>query len=259
MNTTPLGRFVWYQLNATDLDAARSFYTEMLGWETDVWQGGDGAPYTMFVCAGRPIGGLMELPDEARAAGAPQHWLSYISTPDVDRTVMQARDLDAQVLVPPTDLPEVGRFAVLADPQGAAFAVYTPQDGAEDAPFEPRLGEGSWHELMTTDIDAAAAFYFPLFEWQKNDDMDMGEFGIYRTFQRGGSEIGGMFDKSPDVPAPPNWLVYFRVRDVNERIEAIRKAGGEILNGPMEVPGGDLIAQCLDPQGGAFAIHATAS
>lgn len=252
MSNIPRGRFVWYQLNASDVDAARDFYTDVIGWKTQLWEEGDGPPYTMLVNEAGPVGGIMAMPEDAR--GAPQHWLAYVSTPDVDKTVMQARDHGAQVHVPPSDL-AVGRFAVLADPQGAAFAVFAPNEPPEDTAFAPQRGDVSWHELLTTDYEKALGFYSELFEWEKTESMDMGETGIYQMYGRHGKSLGGMFNKSPEMPAPPNWTLYFMVGDVNERVERIKSLGGQILNGPMEVPGGDLIAQCLDPQGGAFAIH----
>ncbi len=255
----PLGRFTWYQVNATDVDAARDFYTDVAGWHAEKLPMQDGSEYTEFYAGKIPVGGIMAMPDEAKQGGAPQHWLSYISTPKVDDTVAKARELGAQVFVPPTDIPDVGRFAVLGDPQGAAFAMFTPADPPEDTPFEPALGEISWHELMTTDYKAAFAFYSTLFGWQKREAMDMGEGNIYQLFGRHDRDLGGMWNKPDDMPAPPNWLLYIRVADVAERVERIKTLGGQLLNGPMEVPGGDLIAQCIDPQGGAFAIHATAS
>lgn len=258
MSATPRGRFVWYQLNAVDVDAARDFYTALLGWNTDQWDNGDDEPYTMFVRGEVPIGGIMALPDEARTAGAPQHWLAYISSPDVDKTVMKARDHGAQVYVPTVEMPEVGRFSVLADPQGASFAAYTPAEAPEDSAFDPQIGDASWHELMTTDYEKASGFYTDLFGWERIEDMDMGEMGIYRIFGRQGKALGGMFNKTADMPAPPNWLIYFRVKNVDDGVKKVKALGGQILNGPMEVPGGDQIAQCMDPQGGAFAIHSTA-
>lgn len=258
MSTIPTGRFTWYQLNATEPDAAFEFYSALIGWSKELWTGGDGPPYTMVVRDdGVPVGGIMALPEEPRKSGTAQHWLAYISTPDVDRTVMQARDHRAQIFVPPTDLPGIGRFAVLADPQGAPFAVFAPLEPPEDTAFAPQLGDVSWHELMTTDYPNALAFYTDLFDWEKREAMDMGEAGSYQLFGRGGSELGGMFNKTAEMPAPPNWLLYFRVDDVDKQVKRLDGLGGQLLNGPMDVPGGDRIAQCMDPQGGAFAIHSS--
>ena len=126
------GRFVWYDLMTTDPDAAQSFYTKLIGWGTQAWDGP--MPYTMWTNNDTPLGGVMALSDEAKQAGAPPHWLAYIYTSDVDGTVATAEENQAKVLVPAQDIPKVGRFAVIADPQGAAFAVYTPET---DTPGNP--------------------------------------------------------------------------------------------------------------------------
>lgn len=256
MSTMPLGRFVWYQLNSNDLDAARDFYTDIVGWNTEIWNPDNNSdPYTMFTRAKVPVAGAMSIPPEALEAGAPQHWLAYISTPDVDRTVLQATDNGAQVFVPPMDLPEVGRFAVMADPQGAAIAVYAPTEAPEDTPFKPDIGDVSWHELITTDYVAAMKFYHTMFGWKKTDAMDMGEMGMYQMFGRRDDTLGGMFNMPADIPAPPHWMIYFRVKDVHDRVDRIKELGGKILNGPMEVPDDGHVVQCMDPQGGVFALH----
>jgi predicted enzyme related to lactoylglutathione lyase len=242
------GRYVWYDVMTPDPKAAEAFYTSVAGWGTQVWEG---MPYTMWTADGQAIGGVMPLPN----ASAPPHWLAYIAVPDVDATVTQAESLGARTMVPGTDIPTVGRYAVLADPQGAVFAVFTPEGGAPREEGEPRIGEFSWHELMTTDYENAFAFYEALFGWEKIEEHDMGPMGIYLIFGRQGTQLGGMFTVPPDTPMPPNWLQYIRVESADAAAERVKANGGQILNGPMDVPGGDRIAQCLDPQGAAFAVH----
>ncbi len=250
------GRFVWHELMTTDVAGAKAFYTKALGWGTQKFDGP--FDYTMWTLSEAPIGGLMELPEKARQAGVPPHWLASIGTPNVDETVARTSALGGKVLAPAFDIPNVGRYAVLADPQGAAFAVYTPS--MEYPPeADANVGEVSWHELLTTDFEAGFRFYADLFGWEKTTAMDLGPMGTYQMYGRGGREYGGMFNKPADMPAPPHWLLYVRVPDVNTSVEQIKALGGQILNGPMEVPGGDLIAQCLDPQGAAFAIHSKAA
>jgi len=160
--------------------------------------------------------------------------------------------------LPPKTMAGVGTFAVLQDPQGAAFAPYTPE--ADDPAYggPPSVGEFSWHELATTDHEAAFRFYASIFGWEVSEDMDMGELGIYRIYGPGGEgsfPYGGMFTKPQDMPAPPHWLHYIRVPDVHAAVERVQELGGQVLHGPMEVPGGDFIAQCMDPQGAMFALH----
>lgn len=253
------GRFVWYELLTTDPEAAQDFYPTVVGWDTEPWEPPDGGePYVMWKTGERPIGGVMQLPDDAVEQGAVPHWLPYVGTPDVDSTVERAKELGSRVYVEPLDIPTVGRFAVLADPQGAVFAVYTPEMEAPAA-GPPQRGDISWHELVTTDWEAAFAFYHELFGWEKKDAMDMGEMGIYQMYgRRDGIPLGGMFNKSADMPGPAAWLIYAMVDDVNTATEQVKASGGQVLNGPMEVPGGDWVAQCMDPQGAAFAVHHTA-
>jgi predicted enzyme related to lactoylglutathione lyase len=182
--------------------------------------------------------------------------MAYVATSDVDQTVKRARELGAQVYVEPTDIPDIGRFAIMADPQGAVFAAFSSTSEGPPEKEQADVGEVSWHELMTTDYAAAFDFYHDLFGWEKLEAMDMGGGMIYQLFGRNGRQRGGMFNKMPGMEQiPPNWLIYFRVADINGKVEEVKKHGGQILNGPMEVPGGDMIAQCMDPQGAAFAIH----
>ncbi len=256
-STESRGRFVWYELLTNDPGAAMAFYTKLIGWGTTDWGEGE-SPYTMWTVGENPIGGVMEFPEDVKAAGVPPHWLPYVGTPDVDATVKQAERLGGKVLKEPTDIPNAGRFAVLCDPQGAAFAVY--QTGGETPPPRegpPRRGDFSWHELATTDHEAAFDFYNALFGWEKTEAMDMGEAGIYQMYGRGGMPLGGMFNKPAEMPGPPAWLLYAMVDDVHKSVEMVKKLGGQVLNGPMEVPGGDFIVQCLDPQGAAFALHSS--
>ena len=114
----------------------------------------------------------------------------------------------------------------------------------------PPVGAFSWHELATSDYEGAFDFYSDLFGWHKNDAMDMGEHGIYQLYGRDEFEYGGMFNKTDEMPGPPAWLYYISVEDVNAAVERVKELGGQVLVGPMEVPDGDLIAQCLEPQGG---------
>jgi predicted enzyme related to lactoylglutathione lyase len=242
------GRFVWFDLMTTDPKAAQAFYSAVAGWGTQPWDGP--MPYTMWTNEGQPLGGVMELQEP----GTPPHWLAYIATPNVDATVKEAESLGARVLVPPSDIPNVGRYSVVADPQGAVFAPFTGQAPGPEGP--PKVGEFSWHELATHDSPAAFRFYERLFGWEKTVSADMGELGMYHMYGRNGQELGGMFNKLPMMPGPPAWLYYIMVDDIQRGIDTVKANGGQVLIGPHEVPGGDLIAQCLDPQGAAFALHA---
>lgn len=251
MSNTP-GQFVWYDLMSPDVDAATKFYTEVVGWGTQQWDGP--APYTMWTASGNPIGGVVPLTSDHAAAGVVPHWMAYITVDDVDAIIEKAKDKGATVVAEPRDIPDTGRFAVIRDPQGALIAVYTP---ANDMPGgEPQIGQISWHELTTTDYAAAFDFYNDLFAWEQMSEMDMGSaMGTYRMFGKNGRMLGGMMNKAPENPMPPNWLLYARVNDVRAAVETVKRLGGEVLYEPMEVPGGDEVAAVMDPQGTAFGLH----
>lgn len=246
------GRFVWHELMTTDTDAAAAFYSKVVPWKTQ----DSGMPsYTLWMAGKTQVGGLTGLPAEGAAdSGTPPHWIVYVSTPDVDATVAEAQRLGGKVLKGATDIPNMGRYAVLADPQGATFAVYSPPGSPPDgAGASGGPGEFTWHELATTDYAAAMSFYSELFGWEKGPAHDMGQMGVYQLIVHGGAQVGGIYNlQAPSTP--PHWLSYVRVPDCNKATNAAKAAGGRVLNGPMEVPGGHWITMMMDPQGGAFAV-----
>ena len=223
----------------------------MVGWRTVPWP--NDAAYTLFMAGGRPVAGLMVLPEDARRMGAPPHWLMYVGTSNVDETAQHATQLGARLLRPAADVEGAGRFAIVQDPQGAVFGLLTPaqpQAGGD----HPGLGEFLWHELLNDDAGAGWSFYEALFGWEKTNAMDMGpEMGVYQMFGRNGRSVGGMFKRPLNVP--PHWMPYVTLADAKDAAKTVTQLGGRILNGPMEVPGGDWIAQGIDLQGAAFAVH----
>jgi len=247
----PRGRFIWFDLMTTDPAKAVEFYTSVVGWGTTQWEGS--APYTMWTSASVPIGGVMQLPPEA---GAPPHWLAYISSSDVDATAQQAESLGGKVLVAPNDVPTVGRFAVLSDPQGAVFII---AKGLAAGPM-PQLPVGApgtigWRELFASDWEKDFIFYQKLFGWTKAEAHDMGEQGIYQLFAAGDAAIGGMMNRPAAMPQSW-WNYYINVDGIDAARTRLEKAGGKVVMGPMEVPGGQWIVQAQDPQGGFFALVA---
>lgn len=251
------GCFVWFDLMTTEPQAAVDFYTGLIGWQTQSWEGGE-TPYTMWTNGERPLGGVMELPEEIKRAGVKPHWLAYVSVPDVDGAAASSSQLGGKVLHPPTDIPTVGRFALIADPQGASIAIFTPASEMPGAGAPPAAGDFSWHELATSDQDAAFDFYVELFGWQKLQAMDMGPAGIYQLFGRDEVPLGGIFTKPPAMDTPAMWLYYVKVEDLDATVKQVEELGGKVINGPMEVPEGDRIAQCFDAQGAIFALHSSA-
>jgi uncharacterized protein len=250
------GRFLWLELMTNDVDAAKAFYTETLGWGTQTMQSSGGPPYTMFTAASGPVGGVWSLSEEERAQGVPPHWRAYIGTPDVDAATQKAVDAGGRVLMKAMDIPGIGRMSVVTDPHGAAFGPYTPHEWPGTPLARAQVGEFSWHELMSGSFDEAWKLYQSLFGWNETGNFDMGPMGVYHLYGIGEHALGGMMTKTADMPMA-YWLHYVRVDDMDAAIERIKARGGTIMHGPMVVPGGDVVAQCMDPQGAMFAVHSS--
>ena len=241
--------FIWHELNTTDPLAAAKFYGEVLGWSTCAYEGG--GDYRLLMTGNRPAGGLMLLPEPARNGGP--FWAGYIGVPDVDADVGAISAAGGTTHVPPRDIPTVGRFAVVSDPQGAVFMLLTPLRREPDSPAVTPGSPGhvAWWELHTSDPVAAWAFYAERFGWEKDAAMDMGPMGSYQLFSVDGRQAGGMMK----TPLPrPMWLFYVAVVDIDGAKAAIEASGGSVLHGPSEVPGGLMIVQARDPQGAMFAV-----
>ena len=200
------------------------------------------------------MAGLMTLPQEARDAGARPGWMGYVAVDGVDDYTARVLKAGGMVHRAPADIPDIGRFAIVADPQGAVIVLFKGTGTSPPAPANTP-GFAGWRELLATDGTAAFAFYSELFGWTKGDAIDIGPMGTYQLFAMagGGEPIGGMLTKPPDVPAP-FWIYYFQVDGIEAAVARINAAGGTVINGPMEVPGGSWIVQVLDPQGAMFAL-----
>jgi predicted enzyme related to lactoylglutathione lyase len=249
-----LGRHVWSELMTTDMKAAETFYDKVVGWTSEPYAGSP-MPYTQFKrSGGAAVAGLMNRPE---GMNMPPFWAMYLAVPNLAEAVAQVKRLGGSELSEVITVPTIGRLQMLKDPQGASFYVIQPEPRENPPDADPEVGEPSWIELMTTDAPAAMTFYQQMFGWQPSEAMDMGPDGKYQMFNRGSRMIGGMMNKPPALAqAPPFWTIYFRVPDINAAVERIKANGGTILNGPMEVPGGDWIVNGKDPQGASFALHA---
>src|SRR4051812_45782934 len=248
-NADPRGKFVWHELLSGDAAAATAFYTKVVPWKSQPWE--QDSSYSMWIAKNGPVGGIAKLDGTASP-----HWLAYVAVPDIGATAEAAKGLGGRVLKDKTDLPNGGSYAVLADPQGAQFAVY--QAGGEsggNGAAAPGAGEFSWHELSTTDARAAMEFYTKLLGWEVGPVHDMGApAGNYHLFLHEGNQYGGIF-VSDGAGTGPSWLCYISVEDVGKATTAAKSAGGRVMNGPMEVPGGSWVAQVLDAEGAQFAVH----
>ncbi len=244
--------FIWYELVTNDMDGAASFYGKLLGWRAAPVPM-DGKQYHLLTLPeDGQVAGMMPLTAEAAAMGARAGWYGYVSVADVDASAVQARGLGGKVHLPPTEIPGIGRFAVLGDPQGAVICLFAG-DGEMPPASLRATGRVGWHELMADDWQAAFGFYAAMFGWRKDRAVDTGSMGTYQLFAAGEEAMGGMFDKPAAVPMPA-WLYYFNVDDIDAAADRVTGGGGQIVNGPMEVPGGMWIVQCVDPQGVMFAL-----
>jgi predicted enzyme related to lactoylglutathione lyase len=248
------GRFIWHGLMTHDTGAAANYYGKVAGWTSKPWE--QDPNYLFLMGSKGPVGGIMKLPPEVPAGTRP-HWMIYIGSPGVDETVAAAQRLGAKLNKPATDIAGIGRYAVLTDPQGAAFVVTMPTGETQVNDSMTPIGDFSWHELATTDYQAAFNFYRQLFGWEELQRLDMGPNGIYLIFGWGGKQRGGIYNKTANMLGPPHWLPYAHVASADAAAERARAAGGRVVHGPTDVPGGDRIAQILDPHGAAFAVHST--
>jgi hypothetical protein len=251
--STILGRQVWSELMTTDLKGAQAFYDKVVGWTSGRSANSPMEYYEFKRSSGSAVAGLMERPKDMPVS----LWAMYLAVPDLEPAAAQLKRLGGKTLSDVISVPTVGRMQMVADPQGAGLYIIQMESSDIGPDRDPEVGEPSWIELMTTDAPAAMTFYQEMFGWQQGDAMDMGPDGKYQMFNRGGRMIGGMM-KKPDKLAqmPPFWGIYFRVPDIDAAVARIKANGGTIMNGPMEVPGGDKIVNALDPQGAGFSLHA---
>ena len=252
--STLLGRPLWFELMTTDMKAAEPFYRTVVGWGVGSFEGSP-QPYTLFKRSGElSVAGLMTKPDEVKA---PPFWSMYVGVPKLEAAAAHIKKLGGKEFSPVIEVPTIGRMQMMTDPQGAAFYIYEPAR-ADQQPEGPaaELGEVSWIELMTTDAPAALKFYSEVFGWQPSEAMDMGPMGIPHV------QPPARDDRRHDEQATRNGARAAQLADLLPRARHQRGDGPrqserrQILNGPMEVPGGDWIVNAMDPQGAAFSLHA---
>jgi hypothetical protein len=251
------GKFVWYELMTSDKKAAEAFYGALMGWTT-ADSGQPNVDYSIISTGGSRIGGMMTLPEDARQAGARPGWLGYIGVQNADDCVKAAEAKGGRVCHAPQDIPGYGRFAVLADPQGAIFCIIAPSaeyaGSSSDVYRRGVPGFGGWHELLTDNPNAAFDFYSGLFGWEKDQAFDMGDMGVYQLFSIDGVQTGGIMKRPAQLPVS-FWNYYFNVDSVGDAATRIAKGGGQIVMGPHQVPDGSWIVQGFDPQGAMLSLN----
>jgi uncharacterized protein len=248
-------RFVWHDVLSTDVKAAIAFYGEVIGWTTQPFEGSSDGAYTLLVSGQGPLGGVMQLSDDdIESRGMRPHWMGHVEVEDLDATVARVEALGGSIHVPPTSIPDVGRFSVVADPSNATLSVFEPN--TSEPPHTSGHGEVGWAELHSDDPDAAFEFYRALFGWARQQELDMGPAGKYAIFGLGDVSLGGIMKRSPQESDPSGWMYYVEVEDLDAAIERAKAAGGTVLYGPTPIPGGRM-AQLADPQGSLFGLSGT--
>lgn len=247
------GSFCWMELNTSDPDSAKKFYSGLFGWQAEDTPAGPDMVYTMLKIRGLEVGAMCGLQRAQKAQGVPPHWMSYVSVESADDAAKKAASLGGSVIMPAFDVMDVGRMALIQDPQGAMFCVWQAK-----AHFGAKLvgenGTFGWDELWTTDRKKAAAFYTGLFGWGAKES-DMGGMGVYTEWQNGGQSIGGMMEIAPEMgPVPPNWLPYVMVEDCNATADKAAATGGKLMVPPQDIPNVGRFSVIQDPQGATFAI-----
>lgn len=252
------GSFIWYELLTRDAAAAKAFYDSVVGWDIDAQAPPGGMDYRMIKAHDGMVGGVMQLSADMLAGGAKPVWLGYFGVDDVDAAVASITAAGGTVHLPAFDIPNVGRLAMVADPQGVPFYVMRGASPESSTSYQ-RMGQGhvSWNELMTSDLDAALAFYAEQLDVRKIGGMDMGPMGEYAFIanaESAGEAIGGAM-KAPEG-TPTGWGFYFRVEEIEAARARVEAAGGTVINGPMEVPGGEMVLNAIDPDGAVFGLVA---
>jgi predicted enzyme related to lactoylglutathione lyase len=243
--------FAWYELLTTDVSAAQSFYGKVVGWDVQDASTPEFA-YRLFGVGGTPVAGLMELPLEGVKKGATPRWMGYVAVEDLDGVVDRLRRLGGAVYVPPMDS-NVGRLAVVADPQTATLALIKGLKYGDPAAEPNGPGRVSWHELFAADAKAAFEFYRSLLGWQKAEAMTT-TIESYQLFAAGECTMGGILNKIASAPVP-FWLYYFEVADLDLAMGRLRTEGGYITRGPIELWTDIWMVHCIDPQGAVFALQ----
>ena len=250
----PHGSFIWYELMTTDPEGATRFYGDVVGWTIGDQMPGE-IDYRMLCAPDGYAGGMLTLSEAMREGGARPMWLGYLGVDDVDKAVEKAVAAGATVQMPASDIPDVGRIAMIADPQGVPIYLMRGASDGESNAYQRHggLGHVAWNELLTGDRQAALDFYGEQFGYVREGGMDMGpDMGEYSFLGHGGQVIGAAM-KAP-AGAPSIWQFYVRVQDVDAAAEKVRAGGGQVLFGPMDVPGGERVLTGVDPQGASFGL-----
>ena len=244
------GTFSWVDLATTDAASAKPFYSGVFGWDLHDTDAGGGAVSTLCRVDGDAVCGLYEMSDDVRSAGGQPNWTSHVTVSDADAAMARARELGGGVIRGAFDVLDLGRMAVLEDPQGAAFAVWQARAriGAERV---NDVGCLCMNELVTTDMKAAGSFYERLFGWttEVSDDAPEGPAMVLND-----GHINGSVFAAPEGAAP-HWRPCFTVASTDRAGERVLELGGQQLGEPLDIGHGSIV-MVRDPQGALFTMFA---
>ncbi|MCC6738424.1 MAG: VOC family protein [Planctomycetia bacterium] len=243
--------FCWHELRTPDRKAARAFYGALFPWTITDQDMGAGGVYTDIAVAGRHLGGLCEA-----VPGAPPHWVAYVTTDDVDAAAARVTRSRGRVLAPPTDIPGIGRFACVSDPEGGVFCLWKGLHPANpDGPFAP--GAFCWNELLAHDVAGAKRFYGEVLGWT-SVDMPVPGMGTYTLWKSEGTDVGGLMQKPAGTPGPAAWIGYVQSADVDASAAKVKSLGGRLWVEPADIPNVGRFSVCADPAGATFALYKSA-
>jgi predicted enzyme related to lactoylglutathione lyase len=246
------GTFCWTDLNTTDQQAAKFFYTGLFGWSTEDMPIGDGAVYTIASVDSKPVAAIAPQPQAQRDAGAPPAWNSYVSVASADAALARAKGLGATVHADAFDVLDAGRMGVIQDPQGAHLIVWEPKQMI-GASLVNVAGALTWNDLAAPDLQDAGSFYSALFDWTI-EPVPGTEMPYHVIKNSAGRNNGGIHPVMPPG-TPPRWEVYLGTNDIEASLARVDELGGRKLMGPMPA-GPGTIAVVQDPQGAVFTLYA---
>lgn len=252
------GSWIWYELMTPDVAGSKAFYEAVVRWSVTPGSPETGDYGFIKAADGAIIGGVVELSDDVTSRKARPRWIGYIGVNDVDASLAAITAAGGRCLLPARDVPIAGRVAMVADPGGAPFYIMAPTPppgGGESTSFTAEINHGhcGWNELLAGDAGREVAFYTGLFGWSLPEPMDMGPMGKYQFVAHDGVGIGAIMPVLPQTPAP-TWNHYFWVPAIATAKTAIETNGGQVINGPMQVPDANWIVQGIDPQGAMFSL-----
>lgn len=250
----------WFELSTSDQNAAKTFYSNLFGWEIADNPMGPDMVYTIFKLGGQDAAACCTLQPEQKAMGVPPNWAVYIAVENADATVAKITNAGGKVVMAPFDVMDLGRMAVVSDPAGAVFCLWQPglNTGTQVGNEMNTVG---WIELTTTDEKQAAKFYGDVFGWKVTNGKGAAAGPEdYGHIENAGAMIGGIPPASMRDPnAPPNWMIYVEVPDVAATTDKAKSLGANVFMGPMDIGENGTISVLSDPQGAVFALHQSAA